>query len=545
MMSNLPNSSQSVLWHLKHRPVCPTTTGWAKRLLRFACHLSLIAALWGFPIVGAVGGEEGRYFGIQVVDAETGRGVPMVELETIEHTRFVTDNAGWIAIDELEWMGREVFFFVRSHGYAFPKDGFGYAGTTLSVRAGDRVRLTIQRGNRAERLARLTGAGLLRDSRLLEGGDAAPSAPRADVVGCDSVLNAIYRDKLFWFWGDTSRPHHPLGGSFHMTGATMRLGSTPSSLGLDPMSSAEYFVDAQGSARSLAIMPGSGPTWLTGVTVIPNSSGGDEMVASYVKIRNGLESYRWGFLRWDDDEECFREVRSMETRPTLFAEPQSHALLHTHEGVSHVYFCNPTPFLRVPASAEAYCRPEEYEGYTCLMDGTLFSERRFDRDPDGTLRYRWRRNTPPLSQSEIAEGIRDGSLMESDVVHRLRDHESQRVLHAHFGSVAWNAYRQCWIMVFTELGGKSSMLGEVYLAESKALEGPWTTAIQILSHDRYSFYNPKLHPFFDEEEGRVIHFEGTYTHTFSGNEFPTPRYDYNQVLYRLDLGTLERNASAR
>lgn len=35
--------------------------------------------------------------------------------------------------------------------------------------------------------------------------------------------------------------------------------------------------------------------------------------------------------------------------------------------------------------------------------------------------------------------------------------------------------------------------------------------------------------------GRVIFFEGTYTHTFSGNPEPTPRYDYNQVLYKLDL----------
>jgi len=33
----------------------------------------------------------------------------------------------------------------------------------------------------------------------------------------------------------------------------------------------------------------------------------------------------------------------------------------------------------------------------------------------------------------------------------------------------------------------------------------------------------------------VIFFEGTYTHSFSGNPEQTPRYDYNQVLYKLDL----------
>ena len=35
--------------------------------------------------------------------------------------------------------------------------------------------------------------------------------------------------------------------------------------------------------------------------------------------------------------------------------------------------------------------------------------------------------------------------------------------------------------------------------------------------------------------GRLIYLEGTYTHTFSGNPEQTPRYDYNQVMYRLDL----------
>ena len=32
-----------------------------------------------------------------------------------------------------------------------------------------------------------------------------------------------------------------------------------------------------------------------------------------------------------------------------------------------------------------------------------------------------------------------------------------------------------------------------------------------------------------------IFFEGTYTHTFSGNAQMTPRYDYNQIMYKLDL----------
>ena len=36
-------------------------------------------------------------------------------------------------------------------------------------------------------------------------------------------------------------------------------------------------------------------------------------------------------------------------------------------------------------------------------------------------------------------------------------------------------------------------------------------------------------------DGKTIFVEGTYTSDFSGNPFKTPRYDYNQMLYRIDL----------
>src|SRR5204863_5688120 len=99
----------------------------------------------------------------------------------------------------------------------------------------------------------------------------------------------------------------------------------------------------------------------------------------------------------------------------------------------------------------------------------------------------------------------------------------------------WNAYRRRWVLIAVEQGG-SSLLGEVRYAEADTPVGPWAYAVKVVTHDRYSFYNPKQHPMFDKEGGRVIFFEGTYTHTFSGNPDATPRYDYNQVMYRLDLG---------
>ena len=85
-----------------------------------------------------------------------------------------------------------------------------------------------------------------------------------------------------------------------------------------------------------------------------------------------------------------------------------------------------------------------------------------------------------------------------------------------------------------EIGG-TSQVGEIWYAEAEAPVGPWLHPRKIVTHDRYSFYNPVHHPEFDEEGGRRIYFEGTYTREFSGNPEPTPRYDYNQIMYRLDL----------
>lgn len=61
--------------------------------------------------------------------------------------------------------------------------------------------------------------------------------------------------------------------------------------------------------------------------------------------------------------------------------------------------------------------------------------------------------------------------------------------------------------------------------------------------------NSTQHPFFDREGGRVIYLEGSYVNTFSGNPHPTPYYEYNQIMYRLDLSDprlrLPANSTAR
>lgn len=480
--------------------------------------------------------QESDYFSIKVVDEATGRGVPLVELETIHHLRFFTDSNGLAAIDEPDLMGETVYFSVRSHGYAYPPDGFGFHGKALEVTPGGNATLEIKRTNIAERLYRATGAGIYRDTVLL-GGEPPIEHPllHARVFGCDSVMTAFYRGRIYWFWGDTSRPHYPIGGNFHITGATSLL---PEDGGLAPSAGVnfDYFVDDQGDVRPMAQMAGEGPTWISAVTVLPDADGRQRMYAGYVKIRNQLEAYRWGYVAWDDQHERFEQVASFDTRPKMFYESQAHTFLHQgQDGTDYVYFCTPFPLLRVKADPQAFVDPGQYEAFTCLAAGTQFGDQQFDRGDDGRLRFSWKRNTLPLTQRQQGELLQAGIMRPQEALIALRDAATGRPVMAHNGSVYWNDYRQRWVLIASEEHGESSYLGEVWFAEADRPTGPWVYARKVVTHDKYSFYNPKHHPFFDEDGGRVIYFEGTYTRTFSATETPTPRYDYNQVVYRLDL----------
>src|SRR5947208_3554801 len=100
---------------------------------RFSLVLLLLSGPW---LSTATGAEPREYFGIQVVDDLTGRGVPLVELETVNALRFVTDSAGRVAFLEPGLMGHDVFFTVKSHGYEFPQDGFGFHGQKLRTDPG-------------------------------------------------------------------------------------------------------------------------------------------------------------------------------------------------------------------------------------------------------------------------------------------------------------------------------------------------------------------------------------------------------------------------
>jgi hypothetical protein len=472
--------------------------------------------------------EPEKPFAIQVVDAATGRGVPLIELKTVHGVRLVTDSNGVAAFREPGLMNESIFFYVSGHGYEFPKDGFGFRGKQVKVTPGGTETLKVNRINIAERLYRVTGAGIYRDS-LLVGKNVPLKQPAISggVLGQDSVMNAVYKGKIYWFWGDTNRASYPLG-NFHVPGAVSEL---PGKGGLDPSIGVDltYYVDDKGFAKKTCEMPGKGPTWVESLVTLPDKDGNERLCASFVKVEPPLKIYARGLAVWNDEKQQFDKVRDIDVNAP--AVPRGHAFKHRVGRQEFVYFAHPYPMTRVPATFEAFCDPAQYEGYTCVDKSG-----RVELNRAGTVHFSWRKGAKPLDAAQQKKLVDAGQMRPEDSPIHVRDRDTGKPVTAHGGSVYWNEYRKRWVMIFVEIYGKQSVLGEVWYAEADSPAGPWRYAVKVASHEKYSFYNPKQHPMFDQAGGRLIYFEGTYTHTFSsGPETATPRYDYNQLMCRLDL----------
>jgi len=442
-------------------------------------------AMFVLTWAGGLAAERSAPCRIEVVEKGSGWPVPLVELRTTHHLRLVTDNAGVIALDAPELMGRETWFEVRSHGYEAPKDGLGFRGVRLTPLAGRTLRVEVARTIVARRLGRITGAGIFAESERLGSG---PVPAESGVVGCDSIQNVVHRGRLFWIWGDTTLARYPLG-IFDATGATTAI--QPLATLEPPVRLAlEYFVHEKGAPRAVAKLPGPGPTWLTGVVSLPDRHGTPRLVASFVKVKPPLDVYQQGLCVWNEDTKNFERLRVLWTKsdeaPNPPAMPEGHAAEWRDErGRTWMLWGNPLPTLRCPATFEAW-------------------------QDAGT----WETLTPQATLPAAADG---------------------QPVKPHSGSIAWNAWRQRWVTVFMEHFGQPSAFGELWYAEARAPTGPWGRAVKVLSHDNYTFYNPTVHAEFAAADSPVLIFEGTYTMQFAHKPAPTPRYDYNQILYRIDL----------
>ncbi len=421
---------------------------------------------------------------IEVVEKGGGWPVPLVELRTTNQARLITDNDGVIAFDLPEFMGRETWLDVIGHGYEMPKDGFGFRGVRVTPQPGKTLKIEVQRMLPAKRLGRLTGAGLFAESQKLGGRQ---DWRESGIVGCDSVQSAVYRGKLFWAWGDTLVPNYPLG-VFDTSSATTAV--KPLTSFKPPLElSYDYFRDQKGAVRGVAKIPGSGPTWVSAYLSLMDKTGTPKLVCTYTKIKGHLEAYEIGLCLWNDATAAFERHRTLwqasenKPKPTW---PNGHpALWKDPQGKEWVYLGDPLPTLRFPAT---------FEGWQDQAQ--------------------WEMLIPQKTLAVAASGEK---------------------VTPHSGSIAWNPWRKRWVTVFLQSFGKPSALGELWYAEADAPIGPWGPAVKILTHDNYTFYNPRLHPEFTADDSPILLFEGTYTDEFANHAPPTPRANYNQILYRLDL----------
>ncbi|HQZ26519.1 MAG TPA: hypothetical protein PK648_00110 [Verrucomicrobiales bacterium] len=444
--------------------------------------LLLHLTLFGLPLLASAI-EPCR---VRVVDAENGWPVPLVELRTTHNVSFFTDNAGVVAFDLPELLGTETWFTVAADGYEAKADRFGSRGFRFTPEPGGEYEFKITRTIVAKRLGRLTGGGIFGESQKL--GDHA-DWKESGILGSDSVQNYVHGGKMFWAWGDTIVPRYPLG-LFHMVSATTAV--QPLTSFEPPLELAlQYFRDAEGRVRNVAnVAPEDpGPTWISGYVSLPDAAGKEKLVGVYSKIEIPLTSYRVGLCVWNDETANFESVEVLWDKKEGGSEPKLQPVGHPsfwtdEEGKRWLLFGDPFPSIRMPATFEAW------------------------RD-----RTQWESLTPQKS---------------------LKSAEDRKII-PHRGSIAWNDYRKRWVTVFGEHSGDPSFLGELWYAESDSPLGPWGTAVKVVSHRKLTFYNPRLHPEFTPTDSPILLFEGTYTQSFSAETRQTPRHDYNQILYRLDL----------
>jgi hypothetical protein len=403
------------------------------------------------------------YFVVRVADQATGRGVPLVELKLPNEVKYWTDSAGIAAIQEPAFAAREVFVAVSAHGYEFPKDSILGRGLNLTLKPGGRADIQVRRTIIAERLYRLTGEGIYRDS-LLAGLPAPirePILSEGRVLGQDTAVETPYHGKLYWIWGDT------IGSSFwnfSVSGATSEL---PGRGGLDPTIGVDYryFTRPDGRVKAMLPLPRKGLVWIEGLFTVNDPSGRERLLATYTRQQGLKPPDECGVALFDDSAEEFKPWFDCPCQKE--SHRSSHPFRYREQGREYWYLY---PWLRVP------------NDWTAIQDVKQWQRRDFQ---------------PPQN------GLRASA-------------------------VTWNAYRRRFVLLLEHTG-------EVWYAEAERPEGPYGTAVKVVDHNQYNFYNVLQHPQWEQEGGRVIYLEGTYTAEFSGAKEKTPRYNYNQILYRLRL----------
>lgn len=440
---------------------------------------------WLVLLILCACGNKRHYHRIEAVDAGTGRGVPLVEFAPLNTVLYYTDSNGLIAFHEPHLMGHEVFFAVSSHGYEAPLlPGTDLRGVKLTPVPGGRSTVKLRRVNIAERLYRLTGEGIYRDTFLL--GEKCPIQQpllNAQVLGIDGASTVVFRRRLFWFFGDTNGLNDL---NLSSAAAVSRL---PRDGGLDPAVGVdlEFFVKPSGFTKAMVESAAGGLTWPYSPMVLADESGVERLIVRFDSGAGlGKAPRERGLAAFNETRQIFEPLAKWDLEAPVY--PDGVAFPVDVKGVRHFYFADgsPVPRTRVPAR------------WRDVIDLTHYERL-------------------PVRESAIA------------------DIATGRTLKLRSTSIQWNAFRRRWIMLAQQVDGETSKLGEIWYLEADTPRGPWTWARHIVTHDRYAFYEVVHHPAFDHQGGRLIYFSGTYSDFLSSPKNVTPRYDYNLIMYRLDL----------
>lgn len=461
--------------------------------------------------------DAGSIFGIHVVEEATGRGVPMVTLETTTQARYTTDSAGWVAFDEPGLLNKRVFFKVTSAGYAFPGNSLGLPGAMLETKAGTTAEIKILRTDIAERMYRVTGQGIYRDATRL-GVEVPLPRPNlnGDMIGHGAVQTAVYRGKIFWTWHDAVGLADP-SVLPRVAGATSDL---PTQGGLDPSLGIHFDYigsSANGPAGQLFATTEPGIIRLDGLLTAKDGEGKEHLLAHYV--RDGAEGKRLehGIAEYNGIDHVFEPVTQL-GEEFSWQCPRGHAVRIKVD--SGEFFCFGDPFLvtRVPVNYEDVLNPSKYEALA------------WSKEENAAV---WQSQSEPLTQGDEAALVADNKLRQDKARQALIDARDGKPLVMNSGSVQWNSHRKRWLMIASGIAAGTDSPASIWFAEAEQPDGPWGGALMIAKDAAHSLAHPFHHEVFDQESGRVIYFEALLTAPQSGGAIP--RYENNQLLYRLDL----------
>jgi hypothetical protein len=334
------------------------------------------------------------YFRIKFVDAHTRRGIPMVLARSSHYLEQYSDSAGNIAFLEPGMMNRPVWFSILTDGYNFSASDqpasshahqalFPYdSGVTLTTTPGTTATVLLNRTQIAERVYRLTGAGLYRDTLLTQDLSEIPAsaAPRASEdthsgsTAQDSLQIAIFKRKVLWLFGDTacaqsSREANCFGSGMFSVGAHS---CVPGGAGCadkpDEPPSLQYYgnstVFPPRPHPMAPIAPLNQNTWVSAFVTIDPGTPSESLFGHYYKNPgDGQGSGSEGIARWD-------ETRSQLVQQAVWPPglPSGLEGAHTIQLLSpadctlgYAYFVNGAVSLRVRATAQAVSNPHAYE----------------------------------------------------------------------------------------------------------------------------------------------------------------------------------------